>query len=128
MKKASTAEEVHELFGIRFQNGDLDGLVALYEPNAIIAPQADQITGGHEGIRSALTAFLALNGNFTTTLNQALHGDGVALLYSNWEIDAKLPDGTPQNMSGQTSDVVRRQPDGSWLFAIDSPFGGGWKN
>ena len=51
MEKARTAEEVHELFGKRFQDKDLDGLVALYEPKAIIAPQADQIIGGHEGIR-----------------------------------------------------------------------------
>ena len=103
-------------------------MVALYEPHAIIALQADQVKGGHEGIRDSLAGFLALNGKFTTTLTQALHGDGVSLLYSTWEIVAKQPDGTPLHMTGQTSDVVRRQPDGSWLFVIDSPFGGGWKN
>lgn len=26
-------------------------------------------------------------------------------------------------MKGQTSDVVRRQPDGSWLLVIDNPLG-----
>jgi ketosteroid isomerase-like protein len=28
-------------------------------------------------------------------------------------------------MTGQSVEVVRRQPDGRWLFAIDLPFGTG---
>jgi hypothetical protein len=27
-------------------------------------------------------------------------------------------------VGGTTSDVVRRQSDGNWLFAIDNPLGG----
>jgi hypothetical protein len=26
-------------------------------------------------------------------------------------------------MAGRTADVVRRQPDGTWLFVIDDPYG-----
>ncbi len=26
-------------------------------------------------------------------------------------------------MSGRASDVLRQQPDGSWLFVIDNPWG-----
>ena len=32
-------------------------------------------------------------------------------------------DGSEVNLTGQTSDVVRRQPDGTWLLVIDNPFG-----
>ena len=127
MQTARTADEVHALFGERFQAGDLEGLVALYEPTALIAPQADQIAVGHSGIRDCLAGFLALNGKFVTVLNQALVANDVGLLYSSWTLEGKQPDGTPMKMAGQTSDVVRRQADGNWLFVIDSPFGGGWK-
>jgi ketosteroid isomerase-like protein len=34
------------------------------------------------------------------------------------------PDGNDVSMTGLTSDVVRRQPDGNWLFVIDNPIGG----
>ena len=49
----------------------------------------------------------------------------VALLYAGWTLDAKAPDGSPVQLTGQTTDVARRQPDGRWLYAIDSPFGAG---
>ena len=32
-------------------------------------------------------------------------------------------DGSEVNLTGQTSDVVRRQADGTWLLVIDNPFG-----
>jgi hypothetical protein len=28
-------------------------------------------------------------------------------------------------MSGKAREIVRRQPDGSWRFVIDDPYGGG---
>ena len=29
----------------------------------------------------------------------------------------------PVQMEGATSDVLRKQPDGRWLFVIDNPWG-----
>lgn len=52
----------------------------------------------------------------------------MSLPYSTRKIDGKESDGTSLHMTGQTADVVRRQSDGSCLFVIDSPLGGGWKN
>ena len=49
--------------------------------------------------------------------------DELALLVADWTLDAKQPDGAPLRLAGQTADVVRRQSNGHWLFAIDSPFG-----
>ena len=31
----------------------------------------------------------------------------------------------PVTMSGRTTDVARRQPDGTWRWVIDAPFGVG---
>jgi len=45
----------------------------------------------------------------------------IALLFSKWNLSD--PEGNAVELSGQTSDVVRRQADGSWLFVIDNPFG-----
>ena len=48
----------------------------------------------------------------------------IAILYSRWTVSGTGPDGTPVTLGGVTSDVVRRQSDGHWLFAIDNPLGG----
>jgi hypothetical protein len=36
---------------------------------------------------------------------------------------ASEADGNPIDLAGQTTDVVRRQPDCSWLVAVDNPWG-----
>ena len=49
--------------------------------------------------------------------------DDLALLTSKWEVTMTGPDGQRAKMNGQSVEVARRQPDGSWRFAIDMPFG-----
>ena len=51
----------------------------------------------------------------------ALHG--IALVYNDWKSKTASEDGRVRESSGKAIEVVRRQPDGRWLFAIDDPFG-----
>lgn len=44
---------------------------------------------------------------------------------AKWELSRTTPDGQHSQMTGQSIEVVRRQPDGRWLYAIDLPFGAG---
>ena len=55
-------------------------------------------------------------------LNVVLAGD-IALSIANWTMTGTAPDGSPVKMQGTTSDVLRRQADGTWLFVIDNPWG-----
>lgn len=120
---ARTPEDVAALFVQHFTSRDLDALVALYEPQAVLVPEPGKVVRGHEGIRAALAGFLALGGRFHMATPHAIHGEGIAVLYAGWTLDARAPDGSPIALAGQATDVVRRQPDGRWLYAIDSPFG-----
>jgi uncharacterized protein (TIGR02246 family) len=116
--------ETHALFQKAFNAGDIQGLMALYEPNAILIPQpgAPPITGTY-AIRSALQGFLALKGKVDLqTKYVVLHGD-IALLRSAWRLTGTGPDGKAVEMSHGSTEVVRRQPDGSWRYIIDHPFG-----
>ena len=121
---ARTPEEAHRLWAETFNAGDLDALVALYEPDAILMSQPGQTVTGHAAIREALQGFLALKPKFNLQFQKALESGDLALLYSRWTLSGTGPDGNELTLSGQTSDVARRQPDGSWLFVIDNPFGG----
>ena len=120
---ATTPAELHAMFQRHFRAGDLDALVLLYEPDAVLVPQPGTVMRGRAAIRESLGAFLAMKGAFTMSAPRILGTDDVALVVADWTLDAKGSDGSPLNLAGQTADVVRRQSNGHWLFAIDSPFG-----
>jgi len=105
--------------------GDLEGAVALYEPNAIlvIAPSGETITG-HEAIREFIRAGLAVGLQMTRETNVIQNGD-LALTGGRWKATGADAEGNPVVMSGNSREVVRRQPDGTWRFVIDNPWGAG---
>ncbi len=117
---AETAQQVHELFARYFSAGDLDGLISLYEPGATFVPQPGVIVSGHAAIREAFKEFLAVKGAFDLQSQTAFHAGDIALLFSSWTLKGVDPKGEPVELSGETSDVVRRQADGRWLLVIDN--------
>ena len=122
---ATTAKQVHELFVERFNEQDAEGLIELYEQNAVILPPgAPQVVSGHLAIREVLDGILALKAKMENTIVRVIERHDIAILYSRWTVSGMGPDGTPVTLGGVTSDVVRRQSDGHWLFAIDNPLGG----
>jgi uncharacterized protein (TIGR02246 family) len=120
---AKTPDEIDTLFAKALNAGDLDALVSLYEPDASLMPSPGNVVVGKVAIRGALAGLLAGKPTITLmarTLSQA--GD-LALVSAQWQLSMTAPDGKPVTMNGQSVEVVRRQSDGRWLFAIDFPFG-----
>lgn len=125
MQEATSARQVHELFVERFNTKDEDGILELYEPDAVILPPgAPEVVTGHVAIRDVLVELLALEGKMENTIVRVIEQQDIAILYSRWTVSGMGPDGSPVTVGGTTSDVVRRQSDGRWLFAIDNPLGG----
>jgi ketosteroid isomerase-like protein len=44
-------------------------------------------------------------------------------IIGNWTLKGRDAEGNDVDASGRYADVVRRQPDGGWLFVIDNPNG-----
>lgn len=120
---ATTPEEAHELFVKLFNAGDIEGLLSLYEPGATLIPFPGEPVTGRDSIRTALEGFLSLNGHMDLTIDRCFTTEYIALLFSTWTLKSTDPEGKQTVVSGQTSDVVRKQRDGSWLFVIDNPQG-----
>ncbi len=101
-------------------------MVGLYEPDAIavMVPQPGPIVRGHAAIREGLSELLAFRPQFELQIQKTLEIEDIAILYARWNFAGTDPDGKAVRMTGLTSEVVRRQPDGSWLLAIDNPVGG----
>jgi uncharacterized protein (TIGR02246 family) len=113
---AHTPQEVHELFLDAFNRADLDALAALYEANGVLATQAEMAVG-REAIREAYWRILSNGGRMELRTRTVLDsGDGLALLHAAWTFHRN---GTA--ISGISTEVVRRQGDGSWLFVLDEP-------
>jgi uncharacterized protein (TIGR02246 family) len=120
---ARTPEEIDTLFAQALNAGDLAALVALYEPQAALMPSPETVVTGSAAIRDALSGFLAAKPSMTVSARTLAQAGGVALVTAEWKLSMTGPDGKPATMNGQSVEVVRRQPDGRWLFAIDFPFG-----
>jgi len=117
----TTPEALMRTFTDRVHAGDLDGLVALYEPAAVFEPQPGVVVEGRHAIRQALAELLALRPTMVAETVQVLQADDVALVINEWTMTGTAPDGTEVRQGGRSADVVRRQPGGGWLVLVDKP-------
>jgi uncharacterized protein (TIGR02246 family) len=113
----------HTAFAAAYNAGDLDALVAMYEPAATLVPgPGAPPVSGLAIIRTALANFLALKGRMElTTLSVTVSGE-LALARAKWTLVGTGPDGKPLTLAAESYEVQRRQADGSWRIVIDVPF------
>jgi uncharacterized protein (TIGR02246 family) len=116
-------EAVIERFSELLARGDLDAMVELYEPDATFAPQPGESVTGRDGIRSALTGFLAVQPRMTGSIEKVLRAGDTALVANRWTLSGTAPDGSPVEMGATSADVLRLRADGSWGIVIDDPWG-----
>lgn len=103
-----------------FNSRDVDSLVALYEPNAVLVVKGQPVTG-QPGIRAAYESILARRSRMTLkTRSVVMFDETLAVLHGDWAVEAAAAEGGTTR-SGLSTEVVRRQPDGSWRFVIDNP-------
>lgn len=106
-ERAKTPQDLARLFVARANAGDVDGLVALYEPDAVLAAGAVVATG-HAEIRRFYADLLARKSDFPAVDQlPAIENGPIAMTF------ARSPNG---NVS---TEVARRQGDGQWLWLID---------
>ena len=107
MDKAQHPEDLARFFIDRANAGDVEGLVALYEPDAVLAV-GEPVASGHEEIRQFYARILAKKREFPPVdqMKPVIHGD-LAMTTS------RQPNG---NIS---TEIARRQPDGTWLWKLD---------
>ena len=101
-------EDLEPLFVERVNAGDVEGLVALYAPDAVMAFPPGNVAIGSEAIRQVFSDFVASGVRLTLGDQQPVLRVGDLALGST-----RLVDG------GVTAEVARRQPDGTWRWVID---------
>jgi uncharacterized protein (TIGR02246 family) len=119
---AYSPAEIHTLFRNAFNIGDVEALVALYEPDAILVVDGKSVSGREE-IRKAFENILLARGRMTLETRAVVESQqGLAVLHGGWVIERATGTGAELMTRGLSTEVVRRQPDGTWLFVIDNPY------
>ena len=102
---------------------DIEGILATYEPNAVLVGQPGKPVTGTPALRESFKQFLALDPKITVTSHEVIQADDIALHSYTWKMSGKAPDETPIEQGGLSVVVLRKQSDGRWLMVIDNPFG-----
>jgi uncharacterized protein (TIGR02246 family) len=120
---ATTPEQIHRSFEDRFNAGDIDGLMELYESDAALIAQPGSVAHGSEQVRAALQGFLVLKGRITLDTKLVFSVGDLAYLSNTWSLSGTGPDGEPVTLGATTAEVARRQADGTWRYVIDNALG-----
>ena len=105
---ARDPQDLERLLIDRQHAGDVEGMVALFEPQAVVDCGEGKFLHGHPEIRRYFAEIVASGRKFARGAQQAALICGELALTST-----RLPDGDV------TAEVARRQGDGTWLWAID---------
>ncbi|MDQ0043124.1 YybH family protein [Variovorax boronicumulans] len=126
MRPATTPRGVFHLFVEAMNTGKTAELMQhAYVEGAVMttSPQADFVQG-KTAIAAKLQEFVALKGTIRADVRTVLEQGDVALAITDWAFEGRDP-GTNKAVSlgGTATDVLRRDADGTWRFAIDNPYG-----
>lgn len=105
---ARDPQELERLLVSRERAGDVDGMVALYEPQAVLDCGGGRLLHGTDSIREFFAEQVASGCKFD-------YGDQrPAIISGDLALTSTLlPDGST------TAEVARRQQDGTWRWVID---------
>jgi len=110
----SVTEKLVEFFAV----GDLDGVISLYETDAVFI-EVDGVSRGLTEIRSAHQRFAGSGLALTLHDSATFEMGDLALVHWTWTVS----DEKGAVMEGTSAEVLRRQADGSWKFVIDNSDG-----
>jgi hypothetical protein len=101
-------QDLERLLISRQWAGDVEGMTALFEPDAVIDSGDGRLTRGKRDIHAYFGELVAAGRKFQLGEQRPATISGDLALTST-----RLPDGSV------TAEVARRQSDGTWLWVID---------
>ena len=113
-------EDLHVKFQDAFNRHDLDAIVALYEPQAVLV-RRDGLAEGIDAIREAYRQSLAAHATIDLRTLRTVRCAELVMLHGKWVLQEPGADGRPIRREGRNTETARLQTDGRWLFVIDNP-------
>ena len=105
---ARDPQDLERLLVSRQRAGDVEGMLALFETDAVIDSGDGRLTRGREAIRAFYVELVASGRKFQFSDQRPAIVCGDLALTSTRSSDGSV-----------TAEVARRQSDGTWLWVID---------
>ena len=105
---ARDPQDLERMLVARQRIGDVEGMLALFEPEAVIDAGDGRVTRGTAAIRALYVEMVASGRKFAMGEQRPALINGELAMTSTRSSDGSV-----------TSEVARRQSDGTWLWVID---------
>jgi ketosteroid isomerase-like protein len=116
-------EDIYPALSEAYNAGDLETLVSLYDPQAVFVIKPGRVTKSPAELRGAMQHLVAFCGHLTVNPRTFIRSDDLVLVLGTFALSGHRGGGTPFERTSRFADVLRRQPDGRWLLAVDNPCG-----
>jgi uncharacterized protein (TIGR02246 family) len=103
--------------------GDLDGVMALYEPEARFLTQSGETLVGRDAIRKVLGGLIKAKTQFHSRVVRANTIGEIAQLYTDFEGIREDDSGKTVPVHLKAVEVLRRQSDDTWKLIMGDPNG-----
>jgi uncharacterized protein (TIGR02246 family) len=113
---AKAPEEICGLFQRFMAEGDLEGMLSVYDPEAVFLKESRETTQDRDELRQVLAPLAEAKTKCEFEVKQIVQADGVALMHTRWKMSGAQPRTT------HAIEVARRQADGTWRWLIGDPF------
>lgn len=111
-----------------FNAQDIEAAAALYHPDATVV-RLEQVHGsaavahGAEEIRQTMAGYVGLKPHMDVIVHHTTVAGDFALCRSQWRITGTDASGKAVEVHHHGMEVMRRLPNGEWVFFIDHPWG-----
>jgi uncharacterized protein (TIGR02246 family) len=107
-----------------FNAGDIDDTVACYEPQACFVLKSGHATRGAAELLEMYRVTFSYKPDLELDVRKIIPaGDDLALVVVQWKSKTVSSSGEAKVWAGTATDIVRRQPDGTWKLVLDNPYG-----
>ena len=116
-------EDMYPALAATLNSGDIDAALALYEPGAVFVTATGALANTQEAIRAEFQTIVDSKWTMSGEAVKVITAGDLALVFVAWEGSGPVPSGDPIDLSGISTDILRRQADGTWLSVLDNPIG-----
>jgi uncharacterized protein (TIGR02246 family) len=102
---------------------DIDATLALYEEDATMVVYPGMLGNGKQAIRKFYEGIFRLEPQIQHGVEAFTDAGDLTLFVAKWNIVGPIPPNLPLNRTNHHAAILRKQPDGNWLIAVDNPWG-----
>lgn len=121
----TSPDQAHALFAKAMNEKNLEQLCAMYADDAVMVLRSGNLkVQGKSTIRKVFTEMIAALESLELDIIYQVRSEDTVLFRSKYRSVYHTSDGVKHDVVSSGIEVLRKQPDGTWLFTIDHHNGG----